>query len=195
MKKLTQFLALICLTGFFVIPVSGEEVFSPVTGDQQVTSKDDVKIQKRVTIEDITDTFYRLPDLRDLRTDKVAARDALDTEIAELDVLIGKVTTEVDKVVLAIPPVADFTATPLTGAESVKVTFSDTTTGDKTSWLWDFGDGTTSELQNPIHTFGLLEGEAAVYTVILTVMSPANTQSKVQKEEYITVTKTGQMEP
>jgi PKD repeat protein len=31
--------------------------------------------------------------------------------------------------------------------------FLDTSWGNPESWLWDFGDGTTSDLQNPLHTF------------------------------------------
>ena len=34
------------------------------------------------------------------------------------------------------------------------VQFRDTSSGTPTSWLWDFGDGTTSNLQNPGHSFG-----------------------------------------
>lgn len=33
------------------------------------------------------------------------------------------------------------------------VTFADTSTGSPNKWIWDFGDGTTSNLQNPTHTF------------------------------------------
>ena len=49
------------------------------------------------------------------------------------------------------------------------VTFSDQTTHNKctslTNWYWDFGDGTTSTLQNPVHTYA----SPGVYTVCLTV--------------------------
>lgn len=31
--------------------------------------------------------------------------------------------------------------------------FNDLSTGGSTSWFWDFGDGTNSTLQNPVHTF------------------------------------------
>ena len=34
------------------------------------------------------------------------------------------------------------------------VAFTDCSQGPVTSWLWDFGDGTMSNQQNPIHTFG-----------------------------------------
>ncbi len=33
------------------------------------------------------------------------------------------------------------------------VTFTDTSTGSPNKWLWDFGDGETSNLQHPSHTF------------------------------------------
>ena len=33
------------------------------------------------------------------------------------------------------------------------INFTDLSTGNPTSWTWDFGDGTTSALQNPSHTY------------------------------------------
>ncbi len=36
----------------------------------------------------------------------------------------------------------------------VNVSFAGQNTGGITTWAWDFGDGGTSTLQNPIHTFG-----------------------------------------
>ena len=44
------------------------------------------------------------------------------------------------------------------------VTFTDLTLNDPTSWLWNFGDGTTSTLQNPVHTYY----DESTYTVCLT---------------------------
>ena len=43
-------------------------------------------------------------------------------------------------------------------------TFTDTSDGQPTAWLWDFGDGTTSIVQSPRHTY-----PAGRYTVRLTV--------------------------
>jgi hypothetical protein len=48
---------------------------------------------------------------------------------------------------------ADFTATPITGTVPLTVTFTDLSTGYPTLWSWDFGDGNTSTLQNPVHTY------------------------------------------
>lgn len=53
---------------------------------------------------------------------------------------------------VAVPPsapVADFTSNPTSGNSPLTVTFTDTSTNNPTSWLWDFGDGTTSTQQNP----------------------------------------------
>jgi predicted outer membrane repeat protein len=50
-------------------------------------------------------------------------------------------------------PVTNFTATPVAGVVPLTVQFNDTSKNNPTSWLWDFGDGTTSILQNPIHTY------------------------------------------
>ena len=46
---------------------------------------------------------------------------------------------------------ADFTTnTATSGCGSQVVEFEDLSTGSPTSWLWDFGNGNTSTLQNPI---------------------------------------------
>lgn len=50
-------------------------------------------------------------------------------------------------------------------SELLEVTFTDNSINDPTSWLWDFGDGATSQDQNPVYTY-VDEGG---YTVCLTV--------------------------
>lgn len=51
------------------------------------------------------------------------------------------------------PPVADFSATPRDGTIPLTVAFTDTSANVPTAWHWDFGDGATSEEQNPSHTY------------------------------------------
>lgn len=53
--------------------------------------------------------------------------------------------------------------------DSRMVVFEDKSYGNITSWHWDFGDGTTSTEQNPIHTY---QKDGVHYTVTLTVAGP-----------------------
>jgi PKD repeat protein len=48
---------------------------------------------------------------------------------------------------------AAFTATPVTGSSPLNVSFQDMSTGNPTSWVWSFGDGGISTLQNPSHQY------------------------------------------
>ncbi|MEG3056644.1 MAG: hypothetical protein RQM90_11590 [Methanoculleus sp.] len=43
------------------------------------------------------------------------------------------------------PPSADFTVNVTRGAAPLAVQFRDTSSGEATSWLWDFGDATELE--------------------------------------------------
>jgi PKD repeat protein len=60
--------------------------------------------------------------------------------------------------ITADPPITDFVVHAISGST---VQFTDTSTGNVTSWQWDFGDGTSSVLQNPEHTY-LSAGEYQV---------------------------------
>jgi thioredoxin 1 len=66
-------------------------------------------------------------------------------------------------------PTADFTSNVTEGYSPLTVQFIDMSTGSPTSWSWDFGDGNTSTVQNPTHTYN----EAGNYTVTLTVENSA----------------------
>jgi PKD repeat protein len=60
-------------------------------------------------------------------------------------------------------PTSSFYATPMQGTIPLKVAFTDTSGAGITSWHWDFGDGETSSIQNPSHTYA----KTGVYTVSL----------------------------
>lgn len=81
-------------------------------------------------------------------------------------------------------PVANFTATPVSGTAPLTVQFTDTSTNTPTSWSWDFGDelGTSTE-QNPSYTYA--SGES--YTITLTATNAGGSDTKI-KTDYITVT-------
>lgn len=49
--------------------------------------------------------------------------------------------------------VAHFSADTSLGGVPLQVNFTDSSSGNPSGWLWDFGDGTTSAEQNPEHTY------------------------------------------
>ncbi|MDX1994988.1 MAG: PKD domain-containing protein [bacterium] len=87
--------------------------------------------------------------------------------------------------VLAGAPTASFTTDVTEGTAPLTVQFTDTSTGEVTGWLWDFGDGTTSTEQNPVHTYEA----AGTYTATLTVSGSGGTSEP--STTTITVTDAG----
>jgi len=77
--------------------------------------------------------------------------------------------------VLELPPTAGFDVTPTSGTYDLLVSFTDASTGVITSKLWDFGDGTTSEEENPNHLYT----EAGTYSVSLMVTGPGGGDTMV----------------
>lgn len=73
---------------------------------------------------------------------------------------------------MIIPPVADFN---IDDSGDPTIVFTDSSENSPTSWHWDFGDGDTSILQNPTHTY-----EVGVYTVCLTVANAAGSDEKCE---------------
>ena len=69
---------------------------------------------------------------------------------------------------------AEFTAQGLMGQEKAVITFHDQSSGNITSWHWDFGDGTESIEQNPIHEYTTIGS----FTVTLTVAGPDGNDSE-----------------
>ena len=82
----------------------------------------------------------------------------------------------------AVTPVADFTGTPVSGIAPLEVTFSNNST-NATGYEWDFGDGNTSTLSSPSHTYTA----TGVYTVTLSAGDGTVTDTLV-RTGYITVT-------
>jgi PKD repeat protein len=91
--------------------------------------------------------------------------------------------TKTNYITVSTTPVADFTASPTSGAAPLTVSFTDQSTNNPTSWSWDFGDGTTSTQQNPSHEYSA----AGTYTVKLTASNSCGSDTET-KTDYITVT-------
>ena len=82
-----------------------------------------------------------------------------------------------------IGPLVDFFADKTSVATRVNIKFTDLTVGEVDTWAWDFGDGTTSALQNPQKAYTV----AGTYTVSLTAGGGGVTNTET-KTSYITVT-------
>ncbi|MGR3319727.1 MAG: PKD domain-containing protein [Candidatus Anammoxibacter sp.] len=89
---------------------------------------------------------------------------------------------EPDFITVVDRPVADFFAGPTTVSVGGTVVFTDASTGDMTSWLWDFGDGQISLMRNPVHIYN----EPDVFDVTLTVIGVSGI-GKEEKEGFIEV--------
>ena len=70
----------------------------------------------------------------------------------------------------SIAPIASFTQAV---TSSTVASFTDTSANVPTSWAWDFGDGGSSNAQNPTHTFAA----GHTYTVKLTVTNASGTST------------------
>jgi gliding motility-associated-like protein len=72
---------------------------------------------------------------------------------------------------------ADFSASPINGCAPLTVNFTDLSTGNPTLWNWNFGNGNTSNTQNPKAIYSI----AGQYTVTLSLSNGS------VKKETITV--------
>jgi uncharacterized protein (TIGR02145 family) len=83
-------------------------------------------------------------------------------------------------------PVSDFTGTPTSITIGQSVQFADQSSNTPTNWLWDFGDGTTSTIINPSHSYS----SVGSYTVSLKATNTSGNNTKT-RNNYIIVTHTG----
>ncbi len=83
--------------------------------------------------------------------------------------------------VLNVGPTADLNYDPAVPTDLQNVSFTDESVdldGYITSWSWDFGDGNTSKLKNPFHTYG----DDGVYDVTLNVADDDGASAVIQKQ-------------
>lgn len=85
----------------------------------------------------------------------------------------GCVSTTSNIVTVNPQPAANFTST--TVCWGIPTQFTNTSTGGGASWVWNFGDGSTSTQQNPSHTYAA----AGNYTATLIVTGPGGCASNI----------------
>jgi PKD repeat protein len=83
-------------------------------------------------------------------------------------------TSEAIKTVTVYPDiVAGFTASDTIGCHPLEVQFTNVTTGGQ-AFVWDFGDGSTSNDLDPVHSFSNTGSVDSIYTVKLRTLAPNN---------------------
>lgn len=99
------------------------------------------------------------------------------TDIEEFEVVMvaenaaGCLDTAVRSVKVFPGIESNFSASVTEGCQPLEVTFTDQSTGAQT-FIWDFGDGSYSNLRNPVHTFTNTGNVDSVYSVVLTTIAP-----------------------
>ena len=81
-----------------------------------------------------------------------------------------------------VAPLSVFSVSPVSGSAPLTVAFTNSSTGSPTSWLWTFGNGATSTLQNPA---AVTYTVAKTYTVSLKVTNSIGTHTS---SKTVTVT-------
>ncbi len=91
--------------------------------------------------------------------------------LTEID---GDCATSIEECVFIVEsPEADFSTIPSPNGDQIQIClndaiyFTDLSTGGVTNWLWDFGDGVTSNSASPSHQYA----DPGNYTVVLTVFN------------------------
>ena len=92
--------------------------------------------------------------------------------------------TEVNEVTLSGYPEAKIIVDTNTCCLPCTIQFYDNSEGPHHEWLWDFGDGDTSIIQDPSHSYG----QAGKYTVVLTITDTVeNNDNREIRLNFITV--------
>jgi ligand-binding sensor domain-containing protein len=89
-----------------------------------------------------------------------------------------------DSIYEKIALIASFTAIPQTGIVPLSVQFKEYSSGEPSSWYWEFGDDSLSTESNPIHVYRT----SGTFTVSLTVSDGNNNDTKT-RTDYIIVNK------
>lgn len=161
--------------------VSLHSYSSTISGAPSFLSFSTIRVYCITSIQDVNGTIY---------TDFTLSADANATggqytivvsyRFNSLTGYLGTSVLTLNVSVVIPPPLVDFTANPLSGAIPLTVHFNNLSTGSIASYLWDFGDGSSSTLTNPSHIYSKM----GTWTVKLTAEGPGGTANK-QISNYI----------
>lgn len=174
-------------TGMVVSGTITRENDTPVV-DIRITAVESVSQQEAHTPGNKSDStgFYEIlikPETYDLTYSPDSLSDIPDT-ITFTEVSIVRDTTI--NIIYGLAPAANFSGSPLFGIPPLEVSFTDLSTNAPASWLWEFGDGDTSDLANPIHIYN----ELGYHTVVLTATNSNGSDVEI-KTDYIFLSETG----
>jgi len=158
------------------------------TGEEELYAGTDVGVYVKIGSDDWTSFIDGLPNVvvneLDIYYDETTPANSLIRAAT-----FGRGLWESDLWTAFPVPVTDFEADNLTPTTVDTVHFTDLTTNDPTSWLWeitpatfDFIDGTDENSQNPVCIFN----EGGLYTVALTATNNGGSNTET-KDDYINV--------
>ncbi len=124
-----------------------------------------------------------------ISTDQSPTHQYADDQIYHVNLTVTddrSMTNKTSKIIIVgnVPPVANFTYEPLIPTDLDSIEFIDLSYDIDDiimNWTWNFGDGTFSYLQNPVHQYD----DDGVYIVNLTVRDDDNVNDSIEKSILI----------
>ncbi|MGN7820360.1 PKD domain-containing protein [Chitinophaga sp. 22536] len=102
----------------------------------------------------------------------------------KMSAIIGTCAQDIEQTVrINERPTIDPTGTPTRSCAAPLTTSFKAQSQNATSWLWDFGDGTTSTEENPTHTYT----RQGSYSVTLQASSGSNCTTTARKDGYVVI--------
>ena len=175
------------------LPAGSQITYSFYARSRDAFYLEDFNVKLSTTGKAVSDFSITIAEIRDKSTDWELMEYNL-TEYAGQTVYLAFHSMSNDKWELYIDNVkvvagktgstvsADFMCEKPYGQVPASIQFTDKSLGDISSWLWNFGDGTTSSEQNPSHSY-LLPG---YYNVTLEVGNGISSNSKTVKN-FVTI--------
>jgi len=166
------------------------EIYQPPTADLQASDTSGC-VPFRVDFQDFSTSLYGLVDWNWMIGDNVLSSsqnfshffDQVGDYTVRLVVMDanGCTDTITQEIHVRPVPVADFMAADTMGCAPADIRFTDLSDHEPNQWTWDFGDGNTSNQQNPIHSYA----ENGIYTVRLSITDRYGCSDEVEKVNYI----------